>query len=216
MSRVRKNHFAAAVGLFSAISRQILARYHQYLASNFPNLAENPHVLATRKPFSYPVSVMCNQPVHHIAVIPGDGIGMEVVPEGLRVLEAVTQRYGVRFEFDQYANLRPVRLMPGVPSPLAGRQPGDIDFYVVRENREGEYSSIGGRIFPGTEREVVMQETVMTRIGTDRILKYAFDLAQRREKKHLTSAPNLRTRDLGGPADTVACGTAIAAAVRWG
>jgi len=191
---------------------------------------------------------MSNQPIHRIAVIQGDGIGKEVVPEGLRVLEAVTQRFGVQFqfdhfdfascdyylqhgkmmpddwkdrigghdaiffgavgwpatvpdhvslwgslilfrrEFDQYVNLRPVRLMPGVPSPLAGRQPGDIDFYVVRENTEGEYSSIGGRIFPGTEREVVMQETVMTRIGTDRILKYAFDLAQRREKKHLTSA----------------------------
>lgn len=191
---------------------------------------------------------MSNQPIHRIAVIPGDGIGKEVVPEGLRVLDAVTQRFGVRFqfdhfdfascdyylqhgmmmpddwkkqigghdaiffgavgwpatvpdhislwgsliqfrrEFDQYVNLRPVRLMPGVPCPLAGRQPGDIDFYVVRENTEGEYSAIGGHIFPGTEREVVMQETVMTRIGTDRILKYAFDLAQRREKKHLTSA----------------------------
>lgn len=191
---------------------------------------------------------MNNQPIHRIAVIPGDGIGKEVVPEGLRVLDAVTQRFGVRFqfdhfdfascdyylqhgkmmpddwkdrigghdaiffgavgwpatvpdhvslwgsliqfrrEFDQYVNLRPVRLMPGVPSPLAGRTPGDIDFYVVRENTEGEYSSIGGHIFPGTDREVVMQETVMTRIGTDRILKYAFDLAQRREKKHLTSA----------------------------
>ncbi|WP_029013420.1 tartrate dehydrogenase [Niveispirillum irakense] len=188
-----------------------------------------------------------NRP-YRIAVIPGDGIGKEVVPEGLRVLEAVAVRYGCQFafdhfdfascdyyqqhgkmmpddwkqqigshdaiffgavgwpatvpdhvslwgsliqfrrEFDQYVNLRPVRLMPGVPSPLAGRTPGEIDFYVVRENTEGEYSSIGGRIFPGTEREVVMQETVMTRIGTDRILKYAFDLAQRREKKHLTSA----------------------------
>jgi tartrate dehydrogenase/decarboxylase/D-malate dehydrogenase len=191
--------------------------------------------------------MMMNRP-YRIAVIPGDGIGKEVVPEGLRVLEAVAALYGFqlafdhfdfascdyyqrhgkmmpddwkqqigshdaiffgavgwpatvpdhvslwgsliqfRREFDQYVNLRPVRLMPGVPSPLAGRTPGEIDFYVVRENTEGEYSSIGGRIFPGTEREVVMQETVMTRIGTDRILKYAFDLAQRREKKHLTSA----------------------------
>src|SRR6266566_4144818 len=78
--------------------------------------------------------------------------------------------------------------MPCVPSPLANRKPGDIDFWVVRENTEGEYSSIGGRIFPGTEREVVVQETVMTRVGVDRILKFAFDLAQRREKKHLTSA----------------------------
>lgn len=185
---------------------------------------------------------------YRIAVIPGDGIGKEVVPEGLRVLRAVSARYGCRFEFDdfefascdyyqrhgkmmpddwkaligghdaiffgavgwpetvpdhvslwgsliqfrrefdQYVNLRPVKLMPGVPSPLAGRHPGDIDFYVVRENTEGEYSSIGGRIFPGTEREVVMQETVMTRVGVDRILKFAFDLAERREKKHLTSA----------------------------
>ena len=185
---------------------------------------------------------------HRIAVIAGDGIGKEVMPEGLRVLEAVTARYGCQFafdhfdfascdyylqhgrmmpddwkgrigghdaiffgavgwpdsvpdhvslwgsliqfrrEFDQYVNLRPVKLMPGVPSPLANRKPGDIDFYVVRENTEGEYSSIGGRIFPDTEREVVMQETVMTRIGVDRILKFAFELSQRREKKHLTSA----------------------------
>ncbi|WP_416356592.1 tartrate dehydrogenase [Aureimonas phyllosphaerae] len=185
--------------------------------------------------------------VHRIAVIPGDGIGKEVVPEGLRVLEAAGRRYGFevrsdhfdfascdyyelhgqmmpddwkerigghdaiffgavgwpervpdhislwgsliqfRREFDQYVSLRPVRLMPGVPSPLAGRKPGDIDFVVVRENTEGEYSSIGGRIFPGTERETVLQETVMTRIGVDRILKYAFDLAASRGK-HLTSA----------------------------
>jgi tartrate dehydrogenase/decarboxylase/D-malate dehydrogenase len=93
-----------------------------------------------------------------------------------------------RREFDQYVNLRPVKLMPGVPCPLAGRKPGDIDFYVVRENTEGEYSSIGGRMFPGTDREFVVQETVMTRTGVDRILKFAFDLAQRRPKKHLTSA----------------------------
>jgi tartrate dehydrogenase/decarboxylase/D-malate dehydrogenase len=185
---------------------------------------------------------------HRIAVIAGDGIGQEVMPEGLRTLEAVAPAYGIdlafdhfdfascdyyaehgqmmpddwkdrigghdaiffgavgwpatvpdhislwgsliqfRREFDQYVNLRPVRLMPGVPTPLANRQPGDIDFFVVRENTEGEYSSIGGRIFPDTEREVVMQETVMTRVGIDRILRYAFDLAQRRPKKHLTSA----------------------------
>lgn len=183
-----------------------------------------------------------------IAVIPGDGIGQEVVPEGVRVLEAAAKTYGFKLqldefdfascdyylkhnkilpddwkdqigqhdaiffgavgwpekvpdhislwgsliqfrrEFDQYVNLRPVRLMPGVPCPLAGRKPGDIDFFVVRENTEGEYSSIGGRIFPGTDREVVVQETVMTRVGVDRILKFAFNLAQRREKKHLTSA----------------------------
>ena len=185
---------------------------------------------------------------YKIAVIPGDGIGREVVPEGVRVLRAAAKQFGFtleleefdfasvdyylkhgkmlpddwkekigghdaiffgavgwpelvpdhislwgslilfRREFDQYVNLRPVRLMPGVPCPLAGRKPGDIDFFVVRENTEGEYSSIGGRIFPGTEREVVMQETVMTRVGVDRILKFAFELAQRREKKHLTSA----------------------------
>jgi tartrate dehydrogenase/decarboxylase/D-malate dehydrogenase len=191
---------------------------------------------------------MASNRVHRIAVIPGDGIGKEVVPEGVRVLEAAAKRWGFtvqqdtfdfascdyfarhgrmmpedwkekigshdaiffgavgwpaavpdhislwgsliqfRREFDQYVNLRPVRLMPGVPSPLAGRKPGDIDFYVVRENTEGEYSSIGGRIFPGTDREVVMQETVMTRIGVDRVLRYAFELAQSRPKKHLTSA----------------------------
>jgi tartrate dehydrogenase/decarboxylase/D-malate dehydrogenase len=183
-----------------------------------------------------------------IAVIPGDGIGKEVVPEGLRTLEAVSSKFGMNFafdefdfascdyyarhgkmmpdnwkeligshdaiffgavgwpatvpdhislwgsllqfrrEFDQYVNLRPVRLMPGVPSPLVSRKPGDIDFYVIRENTEGEYSSIGGKMFPDTEREVVVQETVMTRIGVDRILKYAFELAQSRPKKHLTSA----------------------------
>ncbi len=93
-----------------------------------------------------------------------------------------------RREFDQYVNLRPVRLMPGVPCPLAGREPGDIDFYVVRENTEGEYSSVGGTMYPGTEREIVIQETVMSRHGVDRILKFAFDLAQSRPKKHLTSA----------------------------
>jgi tartrate dehydrogenase/decarboxylase / D-malate dehydrogenase len=185
---------------------------------------------------------------HKIAVIPGDGIGKEVVPEGIRVLEAAAKKFNFKLqldefdfascdyflkhnqmmpddwkqqighhdaiffgavgwpekvpdhislwgslllfrrEFDQYVNLRPVRLMPGVPCPLANRKPGDIDFIVVRENTEGEYSSIGGRIFPGTDREVVVQETVMTRIGVDRILKFAFNLAQKRPKKHLTSA----------------------------
>jgi len=188
------------------------------------------------------------RPTHRIAVIPGDGIGTEVMPEGLRVLRAVADRFDIglqfedhdfascdyyarhgqmmpddwkdrigdtdaiffgavgwpdtvpdhvslwgsllkfRREFDQYVNLRPVKLMPGVPSPLAGRGPGDIDFWVVRENTEGEYSSIGGRMFEGTEREVVLQETVMTRVGVDRILRYAFDLAQRRPRRHLTSA----------------------------
>lgn len=185
---------------------------------------------------------------YKIAVIAGDGIGKETVPEGLRALEAAASKYKFdleldtfdfssydyyakhgqmmpddwktqigshdaiffgavgwpekipdhislwgslilfRREFDQYVNLRPVRLMPGVKSPLAGRKPGDIDFFVVRENTEGEYSSIGGRAFPGTDREFVVQETVMTRIGVDRILRFAFDLASKREKKHLTSA----------------------------
>ncbi|MBN1663756.1 MAG: tartrate dehydrogenase [Deltaproteobacteria bacterium] len=185
---------------------------------------------------------------HRIAVIAGDGIGKEVVPEGVRVLEAAARRFDIplvfdhfdfascdyylkygrmmpdnwkeligshdaiffgavgwpatvpdhislwgsllkfRREFNQYVNLRPVRLMPGIPSPLAGRKPGDIDFYIVRENTEGEYSSVGGRMFEGTERELVLQETVMTRVGIDRILKFAFELASKRPKKHLTSA----------------------------
>jgi tartrate dehydrogenase/decarboxylase/D-malate dehydrogenase len=94
----------------------------------------------------------------------------------------------IRREFHQYVNLRPVRLFEGVPSPLAGRQPGDIDFYVVRENVEGEYSEIGGRLYGGTDDEMVTQQTVFTRRGVDRILKYAFDLAQSRPARHLTSA----------------------------
>jgi tartrate dehydrogenase/decarboxylase / D-malate dehydrogenase len=185
---------------------------------------------------------------YRIAVIPGDGIGKEVVPEGIRVLEQTAKRFGFtlkvdwfdfascdyyekhgrmmpenwkdligkhdaiyfgavgwpakvpdhislwgslvlfRREFDQYVNLRPVRLMPGVASPLANRKPGDIDFMVVRENTEGEYSSVGGRMFAGTEREFVMQETIMTRTGVDRVLAFAFELARSRPKKHLTSA----------------------------
>jgi tartrate dehydrogenase/decarboxylase / D-malate dehydrogenase len=191
---------------------------------------------------------MATNRVYRVAVIPGDGIGKEVVPEGIRVLEAAGKKFGFevrqdwfdfascdyylkhqrmmpedwkerigshdaiyfgavgwpatvpdhislwgslilfRREFDQYVNLRPVRLMPGVPSPLANRKPGDIDFWVVRENTEGEYSSIGGRMFVGTEREVVVQETVMSRTGVDRVLKFAFELAAARHKKHLTSA----------------------------
>jgi len=185
---------------------------------------------------------------YRIAVIPGDGIGKEVVPEGLRVIESAAACYGFaieqqwhdfaccdyyakhglmmpddwkqrignvdtiffgavgwpdtvpdhislwgsliqfRREYDQYVNLRPVRLMPGVPCPLVGRKPGDIDMMIVRENTEGEYSAVGGVSFPGTDREIVIQDTVMTRTGTDRILRYAFDLAQRRPRKHLTSA----------------------------
>jgi tartrate dehydrogenase/decarboxylase/D-malate dehydrogenase len=94
----------------------------------------------------------------------------------------------IRRQFQQYINLRPVRLMPGLRSPLADRLPGDIDFYVVRENNEGEYSSVGGRMFEGTEEEVVIQETIFTRKGVDRVLRFAFELAQSREAKHLTSA----------------------------
>jgi tartrate dehydrogenase/decarboxylase/D-malate dehydrogenase len=184
---------------------------------------------------------------HRIAVIPGDGIGKEVVPEGVRVLEAVGRRFGVGFawhefdwscdyyarhgrmmpedwfellsphdaiffgavgwpatvpdhvslwgsliqyrrRFDQYVNLRPCRLMPGIPAPLAGRKPGDIDFVVVRENTEGEYSSVGGRMYEGTDREIVFQESVFSRKGVDRILKFAFELAQQRPERHVTSA----------------------------
>jgi tartrate dehydrogenase/decarboxylase / D-malate dehydrogenase len=183
---------------------------------------------------------------HRIAVIPGDGIGKEVVPQGIRVLEAAGRKFGIQLQFDEkpwscdyflkhgemmpkeglseirhhdaiylgavgfptvpdhvslwgllipirrefqlYANVRPVRLMPGVPSPLANRKPGDIDFWVVRENNEGEYSSIGGRLYNGTEHEMCMQQTIFTRRGVDRIMKFAFELAARREKKHVTSA----------------------------
>ncbi len=190
---------------------------------------------------------------HRIAVIPGDGIGKETMPEGVRVMQAAASKFGIdlqfdhfdfaswdyfekhgkmmpdnwkdlvgghdaiyfgavgwpekipdhvslwgslllfRREFDQYVNLRPARLMPGIIAPVvrrdgSARLPGEIDMYIVRENTEGEYSSIGGRMYPGTEREIVMQETVMSRIGVDRVLKFAFDLAQSRPKQHLTSA----------------------------
>ncbi|OAP59354.1 tartrate dehydrogenase [Fonsecaea erecta] len=191
---------------------------------------------------------MIQQKKLKIAVIPGDGIGTEVMPYGVRCLQAAANVFHLelefeefdfasceyyrkhgdmlppdwnatlskfdalyfgavgmpdqvpdhvslwgsllkfRREFDQYINLRPARLMPGVRCPLAGRKPGDIDFWIVRENTEGEYSSIGGKIFEGTDRETVIQETVMTRTGVDRVLKYAFELAQSRPKKHLTSA----------------------------
>ena len=184
----------------------------------------------------------------NIAVIAGDGIGKEVMPEGIKVLKKVSEKFEInlnfeefdfssydyyekhgqmmpdnwkekisnhdaiffgavgwpdkipdhvslwgsllkfRREFDQYVNLRPVKLMPGVPSPLANKNPGDIDFYIVRENTEGEYSSIGGKMFPNTEREFVVQETIMTKIGVDRVLKFAFNLAKQTRRKHLTSA----------------------------
>ena len=188
-----------------------------------------------------------------IAVIAGDGIGKEVMPEGMRVLEAAADKFGIdlqfdhfdfsswdyfekhgkmlpdnwkdligghdaiyfgavgwpekipdhvslwgslllfRREFDQYINMRPARLMPGIIAPVVRRDgtarlPGEIDMVIVRENTEGEYSSIGGRMYAGTAREIVMQETVMSRVGVDRVLKYAFELAQSRPKKHLTSA----------------------------
>jgi tartrate dehydrogenase/decarboxylase/D-malate dehydrogenase len=181
-----------------------------------------------------------------IAVIPGDGIGKEVVPEGIKLLEAAGRRFGIEFSwrhfpwscelyrktgrmmpedglaqlsphdaiylgavgypgvpdhvslwgllipirrgFRQYVNLRPVRLLEGVRSPLRDRAPGSIDFMIVRENNEGEYSDIGGRLYEGTEDEVCMQQTSFTRKGVDRILRYAFALAQNRPAKHLTSA----------------------------
>ena len=93
-----------------------------------------------------------------------------------------------RRRFDQYVNMRPCRLMPGIPTPLANRKPGDIDFVVVRENTEGEYSSVGGRMFEGTDREIVFQESVFSRKGVDRIMKFAFELARTRPRKNVTSA----------------------------
>jgi tartrate dehydrogenase/decarboxylase/D-malate dehydrogenase len=184
---------------------------------------------------------------HRIAVLAGDGIGKEVMPEGVRVVEAAARKFGVdlsftsydwscdyyakhgkmmpddwfeqlkpydaifygavgwpatvpdhvslwgslilfRRHFDQYVNMRPCKLMPGIPSPLANRKPGDIDFVVVRENTEGEYSSVGGRMYEGTEREIVFQESVFSRKGVDRVMRFAFELARARPAKHLTSA----------------------------
>ena len=108
-----------------------------------------------------------------------------VVPDHISLWGSLLK---IRRAFDQYANVRPVRLMPGVQSPLSGRRVGEIDFVVVRENTEGEYSSLGGRIFAGTEREMVIQESVFTRVGVDRIVRYAFELARQRPHRHLTSA----------------------------
>ena len=180
-----------------------------------------------------------------IAAIPGDGIGKEVVPEGMRVLEAAGRRFGfalkwrefdwscerytktgsmmpadgldqlrasdgiflgavgfpgvpdhvslwgllipIRRGFKQYVNLRPIRLLAGVDTPLRDRKPGEIDFYVVRENNEGEYSEIGGRLYGGTDLEMATQLTVFSRRGCDRIMRFAFELAMKR-KKHVTSA----------------------------
>ena len=183
-----------------------------------------------------------------IAIIPGDGIGKEVMPEGERVLAAAAQRFDLslsltpidwascdyfaqhgqmmpadwkaqiggmdailfgavgwpaivpdhvslwgsllqfRREFDQYINLRPARLFEGVPCPLANRKPGEIDMLIVRENTEGEYSSVGGVMFGGTAREFVLQESVFTRHGSERLLNYAFELARTRQRKHVTVA----------------------------
>ncbi len=181
---------------------------------------------------------------YRIAVVPGDGIGKEVLPEGQKVLDAATngkfrlewkqfdwscERFlktgammpedglaqlrdfdaiylgavgfpgvadhvslwglliPIRRGFHQYINLRPVKLLKGVDSPLKNRQPGDIDFYVVRENNEGEYSEIGGRLYAGEDSELCMQQSVFTRRGCDRVMRYAFELAKTR-KKHVTSA----------------------------
>ncbi len=183
---------------------------------------------------------------YRIAVIPGDGIGKEVVPEGIRVLEAAGRRFGIEFTFDefpwsceqykntgrmmeeggldeirghdsiflgavgfpgvpdhvslwgllipirrefhQYIALRPVRLLKGIESPLKNRTEKDIDFMVVRENNEGEYSEIGGRLYRDTESEMAVQENIFTRRGVDRVMRYAFELAKKREARHVTSA----------------------------
>jgi len=109
----------------------------------------------------------------------------DLVPDHVSLWGSLLQ---FRRRFDQYINLRPCRLMPGVRSPLAGRSPGDIDFLVVRENTEGEYSDVGGHMFAGTDREIVIQGTVMTRTGVDRVLRYAFERARERPRKKLTSA----------------------------
>ena len=94
----------------------------------------------------------------------------------------------IRREFDEYVNLRPVRLFEGVPSPLANRKPGEIDFWVVRENTEGEYSSVGGRMFQGTDDEMAIQQAIFTRKGVDRVMQYAFEFASQGEEE---------ARDLG-------------------
>ena len=181
-----------------------------------------------------------------IAVIPGDGIGKEVVPEGIKALEAAGRKHGlelafdeydwscetyaqtgrmmpkdgidqlrdhdsiflgavgfpgvpdhislwgllipIRREFQQYVNLRPVRLLPGITPRVHCYDAGDIDFFVVRENNEGEYSEVGGRMYEGTAQEMAVQQNIFTRQGCDRIIRYAFDLAASRKNKHLTSA----------------------------
>jgi len=142
----------------------------------------------------------CDYYVKHGSMMPEDGlqkirnhdavylgaVGLpSLVPDHISLWGLLIK---IRREFDQYANIRPVRLMPGVASPLANRKVGDIDFIIVRENSEGEYSSAGGRMYEGTEREIAVQESIFSRHGTDRIMRYAFELARRRAGKHLTSA----------------------------
>ena len=184
--------------------------------------------------------------IYNIALIPGDGIGKEVVPEAVKILDVLSLQQGfemsytefpysceyylntgsmmpadgierlrafdaiflgavgdlqvpdhvslwgllipIRRQMEQYVNIRPVKLLPGILSPLANRDAADIDFVVVRENNEGEYSQIGGRVYEGTDLEMVVQETVFTRKGVDRIMRFAFELAQKRPRRHLTSA----------------------------
>jgi tartrate dehydrogenase/decarboxylase/D-malate dehydrogenase len=121
---------------------------------------------------------------NHDAIFLG-AVGFPGVPDHISLWGLLIP---IRRQFQQYVNLRPVRLMEGVPSPLRDRRPGDIDFWVVRENCEGEYSAIGGRFGDGTDQEMVIQESIFTRKGVDRILRYAFELARSRPKKHLTSA----------------------------
>jgi tartrate dehydrogenase/decarboxylase/D-malate dehydrogenase len=183
-----------------------------------------------------------------IACIAGDGIGKEVVPEGIKILNSVAEKhqFKIKFdeydfascdyyqkhgkmlpddwkdqigkhdaiffgavgmpdivpdhislwgsllqfrrEFDQYINVRPVKLFPGINPPLANKKPGDIDMMIVRENTEGEYSSVGGRMYMGTEREIAIQETIMSRHGVDRVQKFAFEIAKTRKRKKLTNA----------------------------
>jgi tartrate dehydrogenase/decarboxylase/D-malate dehydrogenase len=94
----------------------------------------------------------------------------------------------IRRTFEQYVNLRPVRLLKGVRTPLADRSPAEIDMVIVRENNEGEYSEIGGRLYKGTDAELAVQQAVFTRKGCDRVMRYAFELARTRPRRHVTSA----------------------------
>jgi tartrate dehydrogenase/decarboxylase/D-malate dehydrogenase len=94
----------------------------------------------------------------------------------------------IRRQMQQCINLRPVRMLQGMVSPLKDRGPEDIDFFIVRENNEGEYSEIGGRLYSGTAAEMAVQEAVFTRRGIDRVMRYAFELARGRKAKHVTSA----------------------------